>query len=53
MGCVDGRKSSPGPFAGSEEEEWDGVEKRMRMKMRRGENEDDPEGSGVEGGQGG
>ena len=53
MGCDDGRKSFLGPFAGNEEEEWGEVEKRTRMRTTRGENEDDPEGSSVEGGQGG
>ena len=53
MGYNDGRESSPGPFVGNGEEEWDKVEKRMRMRTTRGENEDDPGGSGVEGGQGG
>ena len=53
MGCVDGCESSPGPFAGNGEEERGGVEKRMRMRTTRGENEGDPAGSGVGGGQGG
>ena len=51
MGCDDGHESSLGPFARNEEEEWGEVEKRMKMRMTRGENEDDPGGSGVEGGQ--
>ena len=52
-GCDDRRESSRGPFVGNEEEEWDEVGKRTRMRMMRGENEDDPKGSGVGGGQGG
>ena len=53
MGCNDGCESSLGPFTGNEVEEWDEVEKRMRTRTTRSENKDDPEGSGVEGGQGG
>ena len=53
MGCDDGRESSQGPFVGNEEEEWGEVEKRMRMRTMKGENEGDPVGSGVGGGQGG
>ena len=53
MGCDDGRESSLGPFVGNEEEEWGEVEKRMRTRTRRGENEGDPAGSSVEGGLGG
>ena len=53
MGCDDGRESSWGPFIGNEGEEWDEVEKRTRTRMMKGENEDDPEGNGVGGGQGG
>ena len=53
MGCDDRRESSLGPFIGNEGEEWDKVEKRMRMRMTRGENEDDPVGNAIEGGQGG
>ena len=52
-GCDDGRKNSLEPFVGSEVEEWDVVGKRTRMRTKKGENEDDPEGNGVEGGQGG
>ena len=53
MGCDDGRESSLGPFIGNREEEWDEVEKRMRTRTMRGENEGGPGGSGVEGGLGG
>ena len=53
MGCGDERASSRGPFAESREEEWGKVERRTRTRMKRGENEDDPEDTGVEGGQGG
>ena len=53
MGCDDGRESSLGPFARNEVEEWDEAEKRTRTRTTRGENEGDPEGSSVEGGQGG
>ena len=53
MGCDVGRESSREPFVGNEEEEWGVVERRTRTRMTRGENEDDPEGNGVEGGQGG
>ena len=53
MGCDDRRESSRESFVGNEEEEWDVVGKRTRMRTTRGKNEDDPEGNGVEGGQGG
>ena len=53
MDCDDGRESFLEPFVGNEEEEWGEVGKRTRMTMTRGENEGDPTGSGVEGGQGG
>ena len=52
-GCDDGHESSRGSFAENGEEEWDKVERRTRTRMKRGENEDDPEDNGVEGGQGG
>ena len=53
MGCDDGHESFLGPFVGNEEEEWGGVEKRMRTTMTRGENGDDPVGSSIGGGRGG
>ena len=53
MGCDDGRESFQEPFVGNEEEERDVVGKRTRTRTTRGENEDDPEGNGIEGGQGG
>ena len=53
MGCNNRRESSPGPFVGNEEEERDEVEKRMRKRTMRGENEDGPGGSGIEDGRGG
>ena len=53
MGCDDEHESSLGPFAENGEEEWGEVERRTRMRMKRGENEDDPEDNGVGGGQGG
>ena len=53
MGCGGERESFLGPFVGNEGGEQDEVERRMTMRMKRGENEDDPEGSVVEGGQGG
>ena len=52
-GCGDGLKNSLGPFVGNKEEEWDGVEKRMRTRMTRVKNEDNSVGNGVEGGPGG
>ena len=53
MGCDVGCESSLGPFIGNEEEERGEVEKRMRTRTTRGENEGDPAGSSVGGGQGG
>ena len=50
MGCDDGCESFLGPFSGNEEEGWGEVEKRMRTRTTRGENEDDPVGSGTGGG---
>ena len=50
MGCDGKRESSLGPFVGNEEEGWDKVEKRMRMRTTWGESEDDPVGNGIGGG---
>ena len=53
MGCNGERESSLGPFVGNEEGGQDEVERRMMTRMKRDENEGDPEDSVIEGGQGG
>ena len=52
-GCDSERENSLGPSVENEEEGWDEVGKRRRTRMRRGENEGDPEGNVVEGDRGG
>ena len=52
-GCDSERKNSLGPSIENKEEGQDKVGKRMTMRMRKDANEDDSEGSIVEGGQGG
>ena len=53
MDCDGECKTFLGPFVGNEEEGQDEVERRMMTRMKRDENEGDPEGSVIEGGQGG